>query len=642
MAKKKRRRPHTHQTIGRPTKSQTSVNAWDTPQAMGLMVAAVILLGCLVYGNSLQNGFTMDDKVLIEDNYLIRSLDHLPTMFFTDYWAGRRDTTEVNQWQSGLYRPMVMASYAINYAIGGPSPLGFHAVNVLIHVGVTCLVYAVALSFGTGSLAAFVAAALFAVHPIHTEAVTGIVGRAELLMTFGLLASLWLARLGRHFLALGAFALALFSKEQAMIFPLVLLLSDVCSKRTDSNHELARPSGAILKRYGPYLGVLGGYLALRVTALETINLPTPTFVDNPLAHVDIQTRLFTAIKVAGWYLYLFIWPAALSADYSYNAIPLASSLIDPGALLGLLVWGMLIWLAIASFRHGKRAITFAIGLTTLTFIPVSNLIMPIGTIMGERLFYLPSAGLCWLAGMATLTLLPQRSWEASWNHLILPGSVGLLIMAALFVRTVHRNEDWKSNQTLFQSAARVVPNSAKVHAALGGLDNAQGAYDQALQHYKKAFEIYPAYPRTDVDINLGMGALFLKQGETAKAVEAFRRAVELDPRSSLTHYNLGLALARHGSKDEAEQNLLTALAFNPSLSEAYNTLSRLWIEQERYQEGLAAAETALRHNPNLNEARYNRAQALTALGRTSEAANEVRHAQKGIILPGFIGAPPPD
>ena len=155
------------------------------------VVSLLILLVVCSYANSFGNGFANDDHVIIVQNKLITQLRDIPTLFARDYWASSRNLNEaIPPPSTGLYRPFVMTTYALNYAVGGLNPFGYHVVNLFLHLLATCLVYLLALRLNCSPGGAFVAAAVFAVHPLHTEVVTGIVGRAELLMAASALGGL--------------------------------------------------------------------------------------------------------------------------------------------------------------------------------------------------------------------------------------------------------------------------------------------------------------------------------------------------------------------------------------------------------------------------------------------------------------------
>jgi tetratricopeptide (TPR) repeat protein len=218
----------------------------------------------------------------------------------------------------------------------------------------------------------------------------------------------------------------------------------------------------------------------------------------------------------------------------------------------------------------------------------------------------------------------------------------LLAVVCLVIagRTVVRNDDWASTEALMQSAARVVPTSAKVHAALGGVALAKEDWSKALEHFHEAMEIYPDYIHTAVTINLNLGTALFKTGQTTEAIQAYERAVELDPGSSVTHFNLALGYAERGLYGVAEKAMRRALALNPEFPEARSGLSSILIGLGRYDEALGEAEAALRLRPDLREARAHRAKALQALGKLDEAAAESKRAGGEVMVPGLMGRKP--
>jgi Flp pilus assembly protein TadD len=580
------------------------------------------MLVVLAYANSLENGFAFDDAIVIVDNELITHLDTLPALLTSDYWVAHDDSYGAVPFRSGLYRPLVLLSYAVNYAIGGRHPLGYHLVNIVLHLLVTCLLYFLALRLGFSRSAALIGAVLFAVHPIHTEAVTSIVGRAELLMALGVLGS-WLLNLsGYYWWSLLAFAGGLFSKEQAIVLPVLLILSDVCSHRS-----LAAATS--YRRYAGYVVVLAAYLAVRAAVLGTLSMPPVGFVENPLGSLEGVSRWLTAVKVAGYYLQLFFWPAALSADYSYNAIPVATSFWEPEVIGACIAWMALLTAFIWSFIRGERRISLSIGLTVLAFLPTSNFILPIGTMMGERLFYLPSAGLClligWILGWAIegRGSLSERIDGSKMVHATFvrygAWAIVAIVCAGCIGRTIVRNRDWIDTERLFNSAVRVVPQSAKVHVALGRtlkFRNDHSSDEQALEHYQMALAIYPGYATSDPEFSSHMGDILFRLGRMKEAITALEQGTKLDPHVGLY---LGLAYARLGETEKAERAWREVLTFTPHDPEARSRLSRLLLERGQWNDGLAQADEALRHHPDHVLALFNRALALEALGRSAEA-----------------------
>ena len=595
------------------------------------VLGLLVLLVGAAYGNTLRNDFVYDDTTLIRDNERLRRLDAIPQLLVSDWWKGAEQRIGRVQPSDGTpdsgdrrYRPLVTITYVLNYLIGGPTPLGYHLVNVLLHGLVSWVLYLVALEVGWSAGAALVAAVLFALHPLHSEAVAWVVGRPELLMALGVLAGLWCALRGYRWWALAAFVGGLLSKEQAVVLPALVLLAEVCAGRLPRGPNRGR---AALARYGGYVLVLAAFLLARTLILGGFQPVAYPFLESPLEYASGGVWVLSTLKLAGRYLWLCVWPAALSVDYSYNAIPLATSGLDPGVLWAVGAWGGLLGLAAWGFRRDRR-ISFAVGVTVLSFAPAANVLVSVGTPLAERLFYLPLAGLCLLAGLAyehatgqQTAVSGQPSASPVTRHWAL--LVVVLICLALTLRTVVRTQDWANNESLFRSAVQVVPGNAKAHALQGDefmkkKNRASG--EQALAAYQTALGLYPDYLTTHAGFATNLGSLLLDLGRTKEAGEVLELAVAVNPQWSVTHYNLGLVYAKLGQYDKAEEAWRQALSLRPEDPQVHSSLSRLAIERGRYAEGLAEAESALAGDPQYVMAQYNRALALQAMGRLEEAA----------------------
>ena len=399
----------------------------------------------LAYSNSFRAGFALDNAVVVLQDSRIRAAtpENLHLILTGEYWY--------HQMTTGLYRPLTTFSYLLNYATfgNGPHPAGYHWVNFALHAVNIALVYLLGLLvFQQTKLKerfAFALAAVWAVHPVLTESVTNIVGRADLLAGFGVLAGLlchvqggaafrwrklaWLAGLAL------ATAIGLFSKESAVVLLAAMVIYDLAFRQT----WRARAAGyqALAMSFLVFFYVRGQVLAKLPSALVP-------FGDNPLVGAGFWTARLTAIKVIGKYLWLLLWPSRLSCDYSYNQIPL-STWGDWKALAAMAACAALAAVAIVCYRRSKP-VFFFIAFFFATLAPTSNMVILIGTIMAERFLYLPSIG---FAGCLVVTVYAVcRRFPR-----VAPAALAL-VSVAFAARTYTRNFDWFDDLSLWTSAAK--------------------------------------------------------------------------------------------------------------------------------------------------------------------------------------------
>jgi tetratricopeptide (TPR) repeat protein len=476
---------------------------------------AVGLSAAVVYLNALGNDFVLDDVRLIRDNPRIRSLANVPGLFMSSYWgtAGAQ----------ALYRPLVLATYALNYAANGLSPWGYVALNIGLHTIVSLLFLSLVRGIGGSWFVAGVAGTAFALHPVHTEAVTGMSGRPELLAAFFFLLALHFHRrapragrgsLGYRAGVLGCFAGALLSKESAMTLLLVLPVMDSLIPRQSRDGRLVTLRSRVLTDYLPLLVVAVAYLAIRGVVLGGIVIPAHAIapLDNPTVPVTTMPlgdskgataaqALMTQFAVVAEYTRLLAWPARLSPDYSYNQIPLVTSPLDARFLSGA---GVVAAVGCGVFVLWRRSRIAAFGLTflALTFSLVSNFAIAIGTICAERLMYLPSAG----ALIAAAIGAERLAGKAAVRRHIVSGSIVILLLGCA-ARTWIRNRDWTDESALWSAAVDVAPGSARVQseygrillkraedeAAAGRAAEAERLYAEAQAHFETAIGIYPSY-----------------------------------------------------------------------------------------------------------------------------------------------------
>jgi tetratricopeptide (TPR) repeat protein len=546
---------------------------------IGLLLAAV----ALVYGNALRNQFTQDDGLYIELNPAVVQ----PTM---DRLWGPNEFTSI-------FRPVTFITLALNYQIGGLHPWGYHLVNLLLHAGVCWLLYLLLCAiFGDSApakLAALVTAWLFALHPIHTEAVTSAVGRSELLAA-GLLLAAWLLHLRDHEIAaLVCFALALLSKESAVVFLPLVMLGDFFRGRW-------KP----LLRYVWIAGVTVAYVAL-LYQVQGGRFGAKLFppLDNPLVELSVSWRIVNALRVAWKYVALQIYPATLSCDYSFNSIPVymawGPNLLSAIAFLAVTAawtWAIYHWVTRAAQRTMLLGgAILGCGIYLIAFATTSNILLYTGTIMGERLAYLPSAGFCLLIALAW-------SWlHSRYRNLAL--GVMALICALLAARTVVRNRDWYDNFTLFSAAVQAVPQSAKAHNNLGAVYMARKQNKLAKAEFETALRIHPDYP----DALASYGLMAFLSNDLPNAERAMDRALGMSRRENHNYdfmaVNYAALLLQTGRPDAALTILDREIAEAPGYGRAWANRAVIRFQRGEVAAARSDAETALRLEPDNLQAR---------------------------------------
>ena len=590
------------------------------PSRLGIPAALVLVGACvLTYANGLTGAFVYDDKAIVRDNLRIRSPENVLDLFTTQYFGGPPHT-------GTAYRPVLLLSFAVQWWVRGADPVAFHAINLALHVAVTLLLARLWLRVGLPPPTAASAALLFAVLPVHVEAVTGIVGRGETLAALLVLGSLLLAlgaadsaptgaRAVRFAAALALYALANLTKESASVAPgLFLLLLAFAAAGS-----LRERFGWALRRGWPYYagaaGVLYGVFRLRAAVLGgALHAPSVGIfeVENPLAPLPPWPRAANACLVFFRYLARTAVPVRLSSDES-------AWQIRPVGPRELLFWAAPLLLAalvaVALALLPRRSPTgLGVLFLVLAWLPASNLLFPTGTIFAERLAYLPSAGFClaaasWFAGgAATFSLLSRRRAAAL-------GAVALAYAARAFVR----NPVWASDETLFTDMVRVSPRSAKAHYDFAYMSADLKRWRPALEHYDRAIQIYPGY----WDAWAGKGRAERELGRTDASEKSYAKALSIVPTYENGFFGLGLAREDRGDRAGAEEAYRSGLRDNPqSLPLAYRMA--LLLSAEGRPSSLFAWRRALAIAPGSLPARLGYADWLALAGRRDEALAEVR------------------
>jgi len=430
---------------------------------------AVAACAIVVYLGALWNRFAMDDLYIIAFNPLVRRAAGLWQAFGAPYWPP--------SYGGKMYRPLVVASFGFDRLTG--SVAWFHAVNLAWHAAASVTVAALARRWAPwqGALAAGL---VFAVHPVHVEAVANVIGRAELMAAvFACLAVYAALEWDSVAWSTAALALGLLAKENAVVAPLLVAWAWTLGLR--------RPPGG-RRRMAVYAAswvalavVYGAVRWLVLHPYARSNVIAPVF----FGATWLQQR-YTAVAALSEVVRLLVFPATLRADYSPNEYTLVASPLDPRFLLGvaaLALWAALLWRA---WRRGRALEAFGLGWIAIALLPVANLLFPTGILLAERTLYLPSVGLA----LALAAWFPGRS-RAQWLAL------AAIVMAGA-IRTALRVPVWHDDRSLTLSIVTDSPDSYRGPARTGGLLQSAGLAAKALAAYQVAVHIYDRDPTTFV------------------------------------------------------------------------------------------------------------------------------------------------
>jgi len=502
----------------------------------------------LIYSQTLSGDFVFDDRLIVNHYSLLNNLNNLPEIVTMGYWTI----------ESGLYRPVILLSYALNFSFLGSSPYSFHLVNLILYVFTGYLLYLlIKRLFPKQKLLAYLTSILFLVLSIHTEAVANIVGRAEILaLFFSLLAFLEVIKKKSNIWLIGLWLfLALGSKETAIAtWPILLLISFYKNKFSFKD---------VFKKYSiPLFFSAFIYFVARALVLGPYFLVTnATLVENPLKFVSFFERINTALQVLVIYFKKTLWPFNLCSDYSYNQIPIVGSFFNLKTLLGLAI---LLFFIISLIFFFKRKPILALGSAffLFPFLVISNLIFPIGTIAGERLMYYPSVGLCIFLAYG-LTRLNKIKPKKIFHLLALVIFVSLIAFygSVSFIR----NFDWLTEKNLFISAAKCAPQSVLSRSNMSTVYYFENRYDKALEENIAAHQIYDKY---DKAIN-NAGLIYWKTNRLEEAKQEYFRAIKNWPPYKGVYDNLILLELSQGNIEQAKKWIKVIFIDNPEAAEIY-------------------------------------------------------------------------
>jgi tetratricopeptide (TPR) repeat protein len=539
----------------------------------------------LVFMGSFSAGFTYDDQRVVLADHGIRYLH------FWDLWEG---------W----FRYTRTATLMVDYALFGFDSIGYHVHNLVWHALSTVLLFFVLRKLSGQSWLSFFTALIFAVHPIHVEAVTNISNRKDLLcMAFSMAAFAaydrfvnedaarrWLWLIG----AILAWGLGLFSKEVAVSLPLALIAYEYIFVPRERHFLLRKPyllcagliaSGTLLVWY-----VLIGF---NLTDFERVRT-----LQGYEGELSIPALLLTS-PIAFWkYVQLLLWPAELCPDH---LVRLSVSLLEPRTLFAWAALLALLALTLVSFRR-ERLLAFGVVWMLLHYLPVSNII-PSAYIVADRYMYIPSAGFCLVLVSLGATLHRYLHRHAPQLAIGVSGAAAVLLVAGYSIRTLTYNVHWKDQGTLWEYTLTCNPRSFRAHNALGNYYQKMGLAQDAIEHFTGAAALGYA------EAYCNRGTVLFELGRYEDAIRDCSRAIRKLPDRAEFYYNRGNAYQKSGNLEKAIEDYNHAIELKPDYSQAHNNLRA--VELDRYNR---VAHT------NLGAARLRRGEVQAAIESYERAA----------------------
>lgn len=580
----------------------------------------------LLYGNTLTHDYALDDFVVITQNrYTQEGLKGIWDILSKDTFAGHYG--DKKQISGGRYRPLSVVSFAIEKEVFGNKPEISHLINLLLYALTGVILFKVLENMLKSRCQEaaylsipFIATIIFLIHPVHTEVVANIKGRDEILaLLFSLLTLFFILVKNDHpsmkyrVAVFAAFFLALFSKENAIAFVLVVPLSLFFFKGCSGKELLCWMT--------PMVAAAGLYLMIRSMVVPP-GLVEHSLLDDPYKLADLHQKYATIAYILGVYLKLLAFPHPLTWDYypfhiEYHRLsswPVVASALAYAGLLAM---------AIGGFKK-KGLVSYAIFLYLVPLALVSNLFFNVGTFMAERFLYFPSLGVAIGAGYFISTgLSKMRKIQRSVFIVTL-----ILAAGVLSAKTIDRNRAWKDEYTLYETDLAVSANSAKSNIIVGNhysklaplQHNPQqktALYEKALRLTEKALEIYPDFIQAKFILaniawdyqkdykrtyRLYLDILDSRPDEEAVYQYAFKllpaikddpfkmdllnAMYAIDPKRPEITYNLGLMHGRNNDADQAADFFDQTLALSPDHADALKFRGIIHYQNEDYDEAL--------------------------------------------------------
>lgn len=533
-----------------------------------------------VYSNSFSGQFIWDDNYLIKENIKIRNWNNIIEIFTANIGAAAGE-------ENNFYRPLQIISYLFDFQLYGLNPAGYHLTNIVLHILVSlCVLLYVRILF-KDNLLSFLTASLFVVHPIHTEAVAYVSGRADSLSAmFIFLCLISYAKIYHSskkniwfVIMLLSCLLALLSKEISIILPLLILLYHYTFKKQ-----------IVFKWFLPLIGIISMFIVLRLFFIEILSNTVET------SFIQRLPGVFFALTK---YIDLLIRPYDLHMEYGYKLF----SFKDTFVVIGIILF-IIFLVSIKKIRKKNQLLFFSLGWFILCLLPMSN-IFPLNAFMAEHWLYLSSVGFFLIIAKMILFLYRHMKFH------YLAGGVFVFIILFYSVLTIKQNQYWKNPITFFTHTIKYAPKSARIYNALGNEYNKIVDIKKAITYFEKAIKIdlryLPPYKnlsmhflkignyekaseiaKAAINVNSNdpelyniLGVIYLHSGQKEKSLDLFFKAVQKDEKYAHSYYNIGLMYKSSGDIDKAKKYFKKAIQHNHFFLDAINDLGILYASQNK-------------------------------------------------------------
>jgi len=556
-----------------------------------LRLVFIIITCLLFFSNIYKNEFVFDDPDIILNNKAIQNICDLKSILTTNYWHDKAN--------AGLYRPFVFITYAVDYYLWGKNPVGYHFINIIAHILVCFFVFLILRELKIKEESAFLASVLFAVHPVHTEAVTGIVGRAEVITTMFFCIS-WFSffkvykkvdynveniKIIDKYMIISSlsYLLALCTKENSFIFPIIVLMtiiyfeSAVCLKKITKSLVLFIP-------YGLMFSV---YMAIRWQVIGSVG---PAGTEQFFHSTPVYSIFLTMLRVFAWYLKLLILPTDLVCVYRQWDI--STTFFDWRVLLSMSI--VIIWLWITFLFFKERKLWQFLSLFILVcLLPVSNIIL-IGDIMAERFLYLPSIGYC-----ALFVIASTKFSDFSFKTISLTTYKRVLcaFFATVFILmgigTLKRNAEWKNGIIFWKTTIKDIPYSYSAYYNLAYSFWEKGYKKKAIEVLRRSLRNKPDHAET----RKFLGYIYDELGDYDQAIYQYTILLKTNPEVEDGYSNLALTYMKKGMYDKAISTCITGLSQVDRKSSIYHALIRIYINRNDIAKAISAAQDLIAYDP---------------------------------------------